>query len=144
MPPANEDCLDTLVDIVAAAPLLSQKFSESTQVLVLPGFFGVNASGGVQLLGRNGTDYSAAACAAALEADLCQIWKDVDGIYSADPGVVSSAVCLAEVSYEEAMELTYFGASVISAKALAPLAAAKIPCQVRNAFNPEHPGTRVH
>jgi aspartokinase/homoserine dehydrogenase 1 len=123
---------------------LSDRLDDDTAVLVLPGFYGKGPGGATQLFGRNGTDYSAAAAAAALQADKCQIWKDVDGFFSADPGVVSNALCLSEVSYEEAMELTYFGASVISAKALSPLAAAGIPCEVRNAYHPERPGTLVH
>jgi aspartokinase/homoserine dehydrogenase 1 len=144
LPPANEDWLDSLIDIEAAAPKLRERLDKDSDVLVLPGFYGRNARGEVQLLGRNGTDYSAAAVAAALGASLCQIWKEVDGFFTADPRIVSNARCLDEVSYDEAMELTYFGAKVISAKALAPLAANNIPCEVRNTYNPSHPGTRVH
>jgi aspartokinase/homoserine dehydrogenase 1 len=144
LPLANEDWLDSLVDIEAAAPLLKNRLEESSQVMVLPGFYGRNASGEIQLLGRNGTDYSAAAIAAAAGAGLCQIWKDVDGFFTADPRIVSNARCLDEVSYDEAMELTYFGAKVISAKALAPLAANNIPCEVRNTYDPSKPGTLVH
>ena len=144
LPLANEDWLDSLVDIEAAAPRLRERLREDSQVMVLPGFYGINAKGQVQLLGRNGTDYSAAAVAAALGAGLCQIWKDVDGFFTADPRIVSNARCLDEVSYDEAMELTYFGAKVISAKALAPLAANNIPCEVRNTYDPAQPGTRVH
>lgn len=144
LPPANADQLDTLIDIDAAAGLLQERFGEDAGVMVLPGFYGRATGGQIQLLGRNGTDYSAAAVAAALKAEKCQIWKDVDGFFTADPGVVLNARCLREVSYEEAMELTYFGASVISAKALSPLAAARIPCEVRNAWHPERPGSLVH
>jgi len=144
LPPANEDWLDSLIDIEAAAPMLRERLEADSQVMVLPGFYGRNAKGGIQLLGRNGTDYSAAAIAAALGASRCQIWKEVDGFFTADPRIVSNAQCLEEVSYDEAMELTYFGAKVISAKALAPLAANDIPCEVRNTYNPSHPGTLVH
>ncbi|HET6593963.1 MAG TPA: bifunctional aspartate kinase/homoserine dehydrogenase I [Xanthomonadales bacterium] len=144
LPLANEDWLDSLIDIDAAAPKLRERLRKDSDVLVLPGFYGRNARGEIQLLGRNGTDYSAAAVAAALGASLCQIWKEVDGFFTADPRIVSNARCLDEVSYDEAMELTYFGAKVISAKALAPLAANNIPCEVRNTYNPAHPGTRVH
>jgi aspartokinase/homoserine dehydrogenase 1 len=144
LPLANEDWLDSLVDIEAAAPLLRERLRADSQVMVLPGFYGVNAKAQIQLLGRNGTDYSAAAVAAALGAGLCQIWKDVDGFFTADPRIVSNARCLEEVSYDEAMELTYFGAKVISAKALTPLAANNIPCEVRNTYDPDLPGTRVH
>jgi len=144
LPPANDDQLDTLIDIDAASSKLSHRLGSETSILVLPGFYGKGPGGQIQLFGRNGTDYSAAAVAAALQAEKCQIWKDVDGFFSADPGVVLNAVCLSEVSYEEAMELTYFGASVISAKALSPLAAAEIPCEIRNAWHPLRPGTLVH
>ena len=144
LPPANEDWLDSLIDIEAAAPLIRDRLEPDTQVMVLPGFYGRNARDEIQLLGRNGTDYSAAAIAAAIGARLCQIWKDVDGFFTADPRIVRNASCLEEVSYDEAMELTYFGAKVISAKALAPLAANNIPCEVRNTYDPSKPGTLVH
>ncbi len=144
LPLANEDWLDSLIDTEAAAPLLKDRLEPASQVMVLPGFYGRNANGDIQLLGRNGTDYSAAAIAAAIGAGLCQIWKDVDGFFSADPRIVTNARCLDEVSYDEAMELTYFGAKVISAKALTPLAANNIPCEVRNTYDPSKPGTLVH
>ena len=144
LPLANDSWLDSLVDIEAATPLLKKRLENDCEVLVLPGFYGRNAQGDIQLLGRNGTDYSAAAIAAAAGAGLCQIWKDVDGFFTADPRIVSNARCLDEVSYDEAMELTYFGAKVISAKALTPLAANNIPCEVRNTYDPSKPGTRVH
>ncbi len=142
LPPANDSVLDTLLDQEAAAPLLREAL-EGTRVLVLPGFYSRNQGGGYQLLGRNGSDYTAAAVAAALGADACQIWKDVDGFFTADPRMVRNAQCLDEVSFEEAMELSYFGAKVISSKAIAPLAVAGITCEVRNTFKPDSPGTRV-
>ena len=144
LPLANDSWLDALVDIEAAIPLLAERLEEGAGITVLPGFYGRNADGGIQLLGRNGTDYSAAVIAAATGAGLCQIWKDVDGFFSADPRIVSNARCLDEVSYDEAMELTYFGAKVISAKALAPLAGKQIPCEIRNTYDPSKPGTLVH
>ncbi len=144
LPLANDDWLDSLVDIDAASPLLKKRLSDGHKVLVLPGFFGRNAAGEIQCLGRNGTDYSAAALAAACGAGRCQIWKDVDGFFTADPRIVSNARCLEEVSYEEAMELSYFGAKVISAKALTPLAANDILCEIRNTYDPSHPGTLSH
>ncbi len=144
LPPADESWLDSLVDLDLARPRLRQAMEDGPQVLVLPGFHGKNDQGAYQLLGRNGSDYSAAAVAAALEARCCQIWKDVDGFYSADPRLVSNAQVLPEVSYAEAMELSFYGAGVISSKALAPLAAAAIPCEIRNTYEPDRPGTVVH
>jgi len=144
LPLANEAWLDSLVDVEASVPLLRERLATDSQVIVFPGFYGRNANNKIQLLGRNGTDYSAAVLAAASGAGLCQIWKEVDGFFTADPRIVKNARCLEEVSYEEAMELTYYGANVISAKALMPLAAKGIPCQVRNTYDSAKPGTLVH
>ncbi|MDZ4730109.1 MAG: bifunctional aspartate kinase/homoserine dehydrogenase I [Xanthomonadales bacterium] len=144
LPLANEDWLDSLINVDAAGPLLKARLTDAVKVLVLPGFYGRNAAGEIQLLGRNGTDYSAAAIAAAVGATRCQIWKDVDGFFTADPRIVSNAQCLDEVSYEEAMELSYFGAKVISAKALTPLSAKDVLCEIRNTYEPDQPGTLIH
>jgi aspartokinase/homoserine dehydrogenase 1 len=144
LPLANESHTDSLVDIEAAAPRLRQAVSTEHSILILPGFYGCNAQGKPQLLGRNGSDYSAASVAAALQARSCEIWKDVDGFFTADPRIVPSAKCLDEVSYEEAMELSFFGAKVISAKALTPLMGADIPCEIKNTYHPDLPGTLIH
>ena len=144
LPPANDSYTDSLVDIEAAAPLLQQALSGDHDILILPGFYGVNAAGKPQLMGRNGSDYSAASAAAALKARSCEIWKDVDGFFTADPRIVASAKCLDEASYEEAMELSFFGAKVISAKALTPLMSAGIPCEIKNTYHPGKPGTLIH
>ncbi len=144
LPPANDSYSDSLVDIEAAAPLLQQALAGEHAILVLPGFYGRNAAGKPQLMGRNGSDYSAAAVAAAVAARSLQIWKDVDGFFTADPRIVASAKCLEEASYEEAMELSFFGARVISAKALTPLMGAGIPCEIRNTYHPGLAGTLIH
>lgn len=144
LPPANESYSDSLVDIEAAAPLLQRAMEGDHAILVLPGFYGCNDMGKPQLMGRNGSDYCAACVAAALQARSCEIWKDVDGFFTADPRVVASAKCLDEVSYEEAMELSFFGAKVISAKALTPLMAAAIPCEIKNTYYPDKAGTLIH
>ncbi len=113
-------------------------------VAVLPGFFGGDANGRVNLLGRGGSDYSAAIAAWALDADLLEIWTDVDGIYSADPRLVPQAAALPEVSYEEAMELSFFGAKVLHPKTIQPAREKGIPVRVRSSFLPENPGSLVH
>ena len=144
LPPANDSYTDSMVDIDAAIPLLQQALSDDCDILVFPGFYGVNAAGKPQLWGRNGSDYSAACLAAALNARGCEIWKDVDGFFTADPRIVASAKCLDEVSYEEAMELSFYGAKVISAKALMPLMSGGIPCVIKNTYQPDVVGTLIH
>lgn len=110
---------------------------------LMPGFFGGDARGKTVLLGRGGSDWSAALAAAALDADLLEIWTDVDGIYSADPRVVPEAQALAEISFEEAMELAHFGAKVLHPKTIAPARERGIPVRVCDTFRPERPGTWI-
>jgi aspartokinase/homoserine dehydrogenase 1 len=112
-------------------------------LLLLPGFFGGDASGRTVLLGRGGSDYSAAIAAAALDAALLEIWTDVDGIFSADPRMVPEAFPLPELSFDEAMELAHFGAKVLHPKTIAPARERGIPVRVCNSFHPEAPGSMV-
>ncbi len=115
-----------------------------TRVLLMCGFVAGLPNGELALLGRNGSDYSGALLAYGLHAELCEIWTDVDGVYSADPRLVSDAQLLAEMSYEEAMELSFFGAKVLHPKTIGPLALRQIPTLIRNTLNPSAPGTRIH
>jgi len=110
---------------------------------VFTGFIAATQDGRTTTLGRNGSDYSAAIVGAALHAEQVEIWTDVDGVYSADPGIVPEAFVVPELSYEEAMELSHFGAKVLHPATLAPLRDLNIPIQVKNTFNPEAPGTRI-
>ena len=137
-------------DPLSATPQLSEiyrnfaLFREGPAPLaVMPGFFGGDARGKTMLLGRGGSDWSGAIAAASTDADLLEIWTDVDGIYSADPRVVPEARPLAEVSFEEAMELAHFGAKVLHPKTIAPARDHGIPVRVCNTFRPEAPGTFV-
>ncbi len=109
----------------------------------MPGFTAAGADGKVVTLGRNGSDYSAAVLAACLDADSCEIWTDVDGVYNTDPRVVADAKLLSQLSYQEAMELSYFGAKVLHPKTISPIAQFQIPCYIKNSFNPQAPGTLV-
>lgn len=111
---------------------------------ILPGFFGSDPDGRTTLLGRGGSDYSAALAAWAVDASILEIWTDVDGVYSADPRVVPAAFALPEVSFEEAMELSYFGAKVLHPKTIQPAREKRIPVRVLNSFSPERPGTLIH
>lgn len=110
---------------------------------VVTGFIGATADGRTTTIGRNGSDYTASIVGGALGARSIEIWTDVDGILSADPRVVPGAFVIPRVSYEEAMELSYFGAKVLHSAAIAPAVARNIPLVIRNTFNPKAPGTVI-
>ena len=110
---------------------------------VVTGFVASTEDGRTTTIGRNGSDYTAAILGAALNVSLIEIWTDVDGILSADPRAVPSAFVIPEMSYEEAMELSYFGAKVLHPATIAPAVAKKIPIDIKNTLNPEAPGTRI-
>jgi len=120
-----------------------QEYSNPGQVSLMPGFFGVKQNGETTTLGRNGSDYSAAILAVCMEADLCEVWTDVDGVYNSDPNLVQEAKLLDKMSYREAMELSYFGAKILHPKTIAPLLQFKIPCRIKNTHFPENPGTLI-
>ncbi|HET9259100.1 MAG TPA: bifunctional aspartate kinase/homoserine dehydrogenase I [Acidimicrobiia bacterium] len=113
------------------------------QIVVITGFVASDATGAATTLGRNGSDYSAAIFASLLEADELTIWTDVDGVMSADPRLVPQAEVLEGLSYDEAMELAYFGAKVIHPATLTPAIRNSIPVTIRNTFNPGAPGSRI-
>ena len=113
------------------------------EVPVITGYNGATRDGTPTTLGRGGSDYSAAIIAAALRADELWIWTDVDGILSCDPNIAPDARLLAEVTYNEAAELSYNGAKVLHPRTLAPLAEREIPVRIRNTFRSEHLGTRI-
>ena len=111
--------------------------------VVVTGFVARTKSGRVTTLGRNGSDYSGAIFAALFGASELHIWTDVDGVLSADPRVVPEARLVERLSYDEACELSYFGAKVIHPQTMAPAIARGIPIVIRNTFNPDHPGTSI-
>jgi bifunctional aspartokinase / homoserine dehydrogenase 1 len=111
--------------------------------LVITGFVARDEKGRVTTLGRNGSDYSGSIFAALFDALELHIWTDVDGVLSADPRLVPEAQVLAQMSYQEAFELAYFGAKVIHPQTMAPALRQQIPVFIRNTFNPTHPGTRI-
>ena len=117
----------------------------SKTVAVVPGFIARDRdSHETTNLGRGGSDYTAAIIAAALDAEILEIWTDVDGFMTADPKVIKSAYTINELSYVEAMELCNFGAKVIYPPTIYPVCVKNIPIKVKNTFNPEHPGTQGH
>ncbi|UAA39773.1 bifunctional aspartate kinase/homoserine dehydrogenase I [Paraneptunicella aestuarii] len=137
------DYLDSIADLETSKAKFSELNAEEGAVLIMPGFVAANADGEKVTLGRNGSDYSAAILAACIDADCCEIWTDVDGVYNADPNQVESAVLLDKLTYQEAMELSYFGAKVLHPKTIGPIAQFSIPCLIRNTLNPEAPGTLI-
>ena len=110
---------------------------------VATGFVAGGRDGLPTVLGRNGSDFSAAIFAALFDADELHIWSDVDGVLSADPRLVPEAVSLAAMSYQEACELAYFGAKVIHPQTMTPAIARGLPILMRNTFNPAFAGTRI-
>lgn len=115
-----------------------------SQLIVTQGFIGATPQGETTTLGREGSDYSAAIFAACLNAESVTIWKDVPGVMSADPKRLPDAVVFDELPYQEAAEMTYYGASVIHPKTIKPLANSNIPLLVKNFDDPSLPGTRIH
>ena len=114
------------------------------KVYVVPGFIARDSdSNETTNLGRGGSDYTASIIAATLDADILEIWTDVDGFMTADPKVIKSAYTINELSYVEAMELCNFGAKVIYPPTIYPVCVKNIPIKVKNTFNPEHPGTLI-
>lgn len=119
-------------------------FATSTSpITILPGFVARNAQGETTTLGRGGSDYTAAILAAALKAEALEIWTDVSGMYTANPKLVKQAKPIAQISYQEAMELSHFGAKVLYPPTVAPVMHDHIPIYIKNTLQPEDPGTRV-
>jgi aspartokinase/homoserine dehydrogenase 1 len=112
-------------------------------LFVLPGFIASGPAKATTTLGRGGSDYTAAIFAAALGADTLEIWTDVSGIMTADPNQVSNAKIIANISYQEAMELSHFGAKVIYPPTIQPVLKKNIPVWVKNTFAPDDAGTVI-
>lgn len=124
--------------------LVKESFKEIPQVSLVPGFISTDKdTGEVTNLGRGGSDYTASILAAALNADILEIWTDVDGFMTADPRVISTAYPITELSYVEAMELCNFGAKVVYPPTIYPVCHKNIPILIKNTFNPDAPGTIV-
>ncbi len=117
--------------------------TQKETVYVVPGFIASTESGATTTLGRNGSDFTASIFGAALSAERIEIWTDVDGVYSADPKVVKNSFVLPNINFQEAMELSYFGAKVIHPFTMLPALDREIPIVIKNTFNPEAPGTMI-
>lgn len=120
-------------------PLLSMGI-----IPIITGYYGINPEGRPLTFGRGGSDYSAAVIANAIDADMLEIWTDVDGFMSADPRIIPDAVKIDEMNFGEAAELAYFGAKVLHPRTIEPVRLKHIPLKVKNSFRPEEPGTLIH
>ncbi len=126
------------------AELVQAAFKNLPRVSIVPGFISSDRNTGETTnLGRGGSDYTAAIIAAALDAEVLEIWTDVDGFMTADPRVIKTAYTIKELSYIEAMELCNFGAKVIYPPTIYPVCVKNIPIKVKNTFNPKNPGSVI-
>ncbi|MFP4622105.1 MAG: bifunctional aspartate kinase/homoserine dehydrogenase I [Bacteroidales bacterium] len=110
---------------------------------VIPGFIGSAEDGSVKTMGRGGSDLTASIVAEAIHAEVMTLWSDVSGLYTADPRIVPDAFCIEELSYEEALEMSYFGAGILYPPAVLPALRSNVPIQIKNSFYPNEKGTRI-
>jgi len=139
----NSDFGRAMVNYEVTNQQIKDQIGRPDHTLLVPGFIASDPEGMTTTLGRGGSDYTAAIIAAALGADVLEIWTDVSGFMTADPRIVSKAYPVACMSYEEAMELSHFGAKVIYSPTLTPAYRANIPIRVKNTFGPDQPGTLI-
>ncbi|HMI65570.1 MAG TPA: bifunctional aspartate kinase/homoserine dehydrogenase I [Cyclobacteriaceae bacterium] len=131
------------VDFETTNLLIRNHFASHPDLQIVTGFIGTSESGETTTLGRSGSDYTAAILAGALRASSLEIWTDVDGMMTADPRKVKKAFTVKEMTYEEAMELSHFGAKVIFPSTMQPAMANSIPIWIKNSFNPSFVGTKI-
>jgi len=124
--------------------LVRDAFADLPRITIVPGFISMDKDNDETTnIGRGGSDYTAAIIAAALDAEVLEIWTDVDGFMTADPRIIKTAYTIYELSYVEAMELCNFGAKVVYPPTIYPVCVKNIPIKVKNTFNPEAPGTII-
>ncbi|QCO70760.1 bifunctional aspartate kinase/homoserine dehydrogenase I [Buchnera aphidicola] len=135
--------LDSRVDISKSKERIHNINIDKNNIILMPGFISGNKDKELVVLGRNGSDYSAAVLAACLDANCCEIWTDVDGVFTSDPRKIQNTYLLKSISYQEAMELSYFGAKVLHPRTIEPLSQFKIPCFIKNTDKIESIGTLI-
>jgi aspartokinase/homoserine dehydrogenase 1 len=132
------------VDFAITNKLIADYFKSNTnQVVLFPGFIASSVDGNITTLGRGGSDYTAAIIAAAVKADVLEIWTDVNGMFTANPKIVKQAQPIGTISYQEAMELSHFGAKVLYPPTIQPVLKDSIPIFIKNTFDPEAYGTLI-
>jgi aspartokinase/homoserine dehydrogenase 1 len=132
------------VDFTVTNNQITSYFSGATHgVTIIPGFIAYDTGGRTTTLGRGGSDYTSAIIAAAVAADKLEIWTDVSGMMTADPRLVVTAKAISRISYQEAMELSHFGAKVIYPPTIQPVMKKEIPVWIKNTFEPDNQGTLI-
>ena len=132
------------VDFIATNEKVSAFFSsQSASLFILPGFIAADSNATTTTLGRGGSDYTAAIIASALQATVLEIWTDVSGMMTADPRLTNNARIIPNISYQEAMELSHFGAKVIYPPTIQPVMSKGIPVWIKNTFAPADEGTVI-
>ena len=140
----NDEYLNAQVNFEITNQNIAAFFNENKhQVTLLGGFISSNDDNETTTLGRGGSDFSASIYAAALNAEELQIWTDVSGMFTSNPRVVKQAFAIPEISYEEAMELSHFGAKVLYPPTIQPSLRKEIPIRIKNTFDPENAGTLI-
>ena len=139
----NED-MGANVNWSKSKEAFTQAIQDKSGKVIMGGFIASDIEGKSTNLGRNGSDYSASILGSLSEAKSVTIWTDVDGVLTGDPRVVNKARMIEQMTYDEAIELSYFGAEVIHPKTMAPLMHKEIPLYIRNTFNPKSLGTSIN
>lgn len=134
---------NAIVDFSTTNKNIKEFFNTSSNLVICPGFVSSDSNNVTTTLGRGGSDYTAAILAAALKVDTFEIWTDVSGMMTSDPRAVSSAHPIEKISYQEAMELSHFGAKVIYPPTIQPALDKNIPIKIKNTFRPQDPGTTI-
>jgi aspartokinase/homoserine dehydrogenase 1 len=140
----NNSHTNATIDFLVSNELIADYFKAVNRaVTVLPGFIAFDENRKTTTLGRGGSDYTAAIIAAAINAEILEIWTDVSGMMTADPRLVPTAKAIPRISYQEAMELSHFGAKVIYPPTIQPVMKKKIPVWIKNTFAPVDEGTLI-
>jgi bifunctional aspartokinase / homoserine dehydrogenase 1 len=140
----NDNFLAAKVDFEVTNTLILKRFSENpNSIHIITGFIGSTSDEVTTTLGRGGSDYTAAIFGSALDADVVEIWTDVNGVLTTDPRKVAKAFTVPKMTFAEAMEMSHFGAKVIYPPTIVPTMKKGIPLVIKNTFNPEFPGTYI-
>ncbi len=139
----NDHFGSAVVNFERSYQRIEARLSPIKGIAVIPGFIGATEKGVTTTIGRNGSDYTASIIGAGARAQMIEIWTDVDGVLSADPRIVPDAFVIPHLSYEEAMELSYFGAKVIHPYTMVPAVERNIPLLIKNSLNSSAPGTLI-